>query len=179
MIKLSAAYRFLSIFAVLLTLTGCAPDAQSTPLSSSEAGETNPSEETVRASNWNEATHGNDSEPDYTTVFPQDSVNRIDITLTEEAWAALQTEMEDQFGEFGTGNREGNFGNRQPGQNPPEGWEPPTGQQPPDGNQRPQGGDPRGQMPEGQATRQAPGEFPQGGMPGAAWAAWILATPPM
>ncbi|MBN1371325.1 MAG: CotH kinase family protein [Anaerolineaceae bacterium] len=163
---MSAAHRFLSIFVLLITLTGCAPRAQSMPLYSSGTEGTNSSEETTRASNWNEATHGNASEPDYATVFPQDSVNRIDITLTEEAWTALQTEMEEQFGEFGTGNRQGDFNNRQPGQNPPEGWEPPTGQQPPTGDQQPQEGNPRGQMPEGQATRQAPGNFPQGGMPG-------------
>ena len=159
MAKFSATYRLACTCLILISLSGCAGGSQTAPISTAEAGKDNSAEEVIRDSNWSEATHGEDTEPDYAIVFPQNSVNRIDITLSEEAWAGLQTEMEDQFGTFGTGNRQGNFGNRHPGQNPPEGWEPPAGQQPQEGN-------PRGQTPQGQATRQSPEGFPQGGMPG-------------
>jgi len=40
---------------------------------------------------------------DYDSVFPQDKVNRIDITITAENWQALLTNMTNMYGEFGAG----------------------------------------------------------------------------
>ncbi len=164
MTRFRIAYRWIFSFIFTITLAGCTVDAQSAPVPPVDAEENIAEGETTRASNWDEVSHGNEVAPNYEIVFPQDSVNRIDITVTEEAWAALQEEMEEQFGPFGEGDRQGpgrqDFNGQLPGQNPPEGWEPPAGQQPP------QDGNPRGLVPQGQATRQAPGGFQPGDRPG-------------
>lgn len=102
--------------------------------------------------------HGSDAPPDYEVVFPQDSVNRIDITLDTEAWDALQTEMTEQFGEPGTGEMAGKGGFQPGGQFPGQQGQPgaaPDPQRPPNGALPPQGFDPS----------QAPADRPQGGMP--------------
>jgi hypothetical protein len=89
------------------------------------------------------ASHASDTDPNYAVVFPQDAVNRIDITLTSEAWSDLQSEMEEQFGQQGVGNSGGPAG--QPGGQ--GGPDVPGGQQPPQGNfpqgNRPGNGDMR------------------------------------
>lgn len=54
---------------------------------------------------WSEATHGNEAEPNYEVVFPDDQVNQITITITPEDWEAMQTNMTELFGEAGSGER--------------------------------------------------------------------------
>jgi spore coat protein CotH len=52
---------------------------------------------------WTEATHGNVA-PDYSVVFPQNSVNRLEITLGADKWAAIRANMTALFGfDFGAG----------------------------------------------------------------------------
>lgn len=145
-------------FIIILALTSCAsPTAAAIPAATSAAQiesipttvaatmagtETAKQEKTaVRAENWDEATHGKDVEPDYSVVFPQDSVNRIDITIGAEQWSALMAEMTGQFGAQGDGTSvdAGNVGNppRLDGMQPPAtgtvpqmpegGWQPPAG----------------------------------------------------
>jgi len=52
---------------------------------------------------WAEDSHSNKSEPDYETVFPQDEVNRIDITIEPENWEIMMADMTELMGEFGEG----------------------------------------------------------------------------
>ena len=59
-------------------------------------------EEIDRPEGWNDATHSNETEADYETVFPQDEVNRIDITISAENWQVMQDDMTEKYGEFGT-----------------------------------------------------------------------------
>jgi hypothetical protein len=59
--------------------------------------------EVARPAGWSDATHGNDAEPNYAVVFPQDKVNQITITITPENWAAMQANMTELFGEPGQG----------------------------------------------------------------------------
>lgn len=49
-------------------------------------------------SDWTSSTHSSDAEADYTTVFPQDAVNRIDITIDESNWEVMQDDLEDLYG---------------------------------------------------------------------------------
>lgn len=42
---------------------------------------------------WTETTHGKSADPDYTTVFPQDTVQRLDITIDSDDWDAIQTDL--------------------------------------------------------------------------------------
>lgn len=98
-------------------------------------------EAVARPQGWSEETHGNDAEPNYEVVFPQDQVNQIKITIAPEDWAAMQANMTELFGEAGSGGDGRGF---------------PGGVEPPQGDDRPQPGE------EG-----FPGGFepPQGGRP--------------
>jgi spore coat protein H len=50
---------------------------------------------------WSEATHG-DAKPDYGVVFPQDSVNRIDIYMGAAGWNGVRKNMIEVWGfDFG------------------------------------------------------------------------------
>jgi len=103
-----------------------------------------------RPDGWSEETHGNDAEPNYDVVFPQDAVNRIDITITSDNWETMLADMTQMMGEFGSGSQgnQPNFagGNLpEPGrmpegvpQNPEEGQE--GGGFPPAGGRQPGGG---------------------------------------
>jgi spore coat protein H len=73
-------------------LSGCRED----PLGLDEStGRLNP--------DWTEATHGRVS-PAYSVVFPQDSVNRIEITMTAAGWASVRADMVRLWGfDFGSG----------------------------------------------------------------------------
>ena len=55
-----------------------------------------------RAEGWSQATHGQDAEPNYAVVFPQDQVNRIDITINPSNWEAMLADMTALYGEFGS-----------------------------------------------------------------------------
>lgn len=57
---------------------------------------------------WTTPTHGL-SEPDYGVVFPQDSVNRIDIIMTAAAWTAVRQDMVRVWG-FDFGDNRTTFG---------------------------------------------------------------------
>jgi hypothetical protein len=58
-------------------------------------------EEIVRPASWGEDTHSNDASPNYAVVFPQDEVNRLDITISQENWQAMLADMTSRYGEFG------------------------------------------------------------------------------
>ncbi len=58
-------------------------------------------EERQRPDGWTEATHGNDVAPDYSVVFPDSAVLRMDVRFDAATWAALLADMEGLYGEFG------------------------------------------------------------------------------
>lgn len=139
--------QFLMVVILASLMVGCASTALSQDTGQSAIAQT------AQGTSSNDDSHGSGVSPDYEVVFPQDSVNRIDIVLTSEVWTALQTEMEEQFGEQGTGGFGGPGGMmvRQPpgGQPPAQGdlLQPPEGFQPgemPEGGQ--QGNQPGGGM---------------------------------
>ncbi len=47
---------------------------------------------------WTEATHGSSADPDYDVVFKQNEVLRFDIVVSEENWAAMQSDLDDNLG---------------------------------------------------------------------------------
>ena len=106
-------------------------------------------QETTRPEGWSDYSHSNDTDPVYEVVFPQDEVNTITITISPENWQAMQADMTNLFGEFGTQEERGNrLGGNQPpnGGVRPEGGPPANngadGNQPPNGGVRPEGGPP-------------------------------------
>ena len=62
----------------------------------------------IETPDWTELTHSNNAEPDFTTVFPDDKVHRIDITISAESWSAMQSDLAQNMGS--TGGRPGGFG---------------------------------------------------------------------
>jgi spore coat protein H len=63
---------------------------------------------TVYNPDWTEATHGKVN-PNYATVFPQESVNTIEITLTAAQWTAVRANMTQLWGfDFGRPRPPGN-----------------------------------------------------------------------
>lgn len=62
---------------------------------------------------WTFESHGN-SDPDYNRIFPQESVNKIEITMTSDQWKSIRTNMKSLFGyDFGSGmgGQPGEFAN--------------------------------------------------------------------
>lgn len=95
------------LLSLLITLfsVGCLQAADNTSLSS-------PDDRALVSSSGDE--------PDYATVFPDDTVSRIDITLSSENWQAMLTNMTELYGEFGNTSRMQMGGNG----TPPQGREP-------------------------------------------------------
>jgi spore coat protein CotH len=157
MLKIRSFSCFLLMAVVAALLSGCAPASPSLNAKGSVSAQ---SEQNPAAS---AESHASDAKPDYAVVFPQDSVNRIDITLSPESWQAVQNEMVEQFGQQGAGMGAGGFGadGRRPGG--PRPIDPPSmpgnGQVPGENSQQP-GDAPFNNRPQnGQ-----PGNFPGGGM---------------
>lgn len=128
--RYNSIWKIFFVGTLIISLSGCSstngnsinPTTGTTSTGSTTAEVSHPS-------NRNDTTHGNDSEPDYEVVFPQDSVNRIDITLSTESWAGLQAEMAEQFGGQGAGSQAlggQNFNNPKLQPNLPQGQQPPA-----------------------------------------------------
>ena len=67
------------------------------------AGSGTPSADSTKYnSDWTYVTHGN-SVPDYTTVFPQNAVNTLEITMTAAQWTSIRNNMKTLYGaDFGS-----------------------------------------------------------------------------
>lgn len=121
----------------------------------------------VLPNGWEEYSHGNDAEPDYDVVFPQDKVNTITINISPENWQMVQDNMTGLFGQFGESQNGGFAGGANRGQPPapgelPEGVEP--GQEPPGG--LPENFVPGQPLPEGLPEDFGPGQGAPDGAPG-------------
>lgn len=46
---------------------------------------------------WNELTHSNAVEPNYSTVFAQNKVSRIDITIGSSSWSSMLSDLSSNF----------------------------------------------------------------------------------
>ena len=88
---------------------------------------------TERPAGWDEDSHGETTDPEYAIVFPQEEVNTITLTVTPENWQAMQDNMTDLYGEFGSRGGSGlpGAGFPEPGVLP--GGAPPAGAAPPAG----------------------------------------------
>lgn len=92
--------RFLSIFSLFLLLSllfSCRKD----PINDGGGGNSTPITPQQYNPDWTDASHGNVS-PDYAMVFPQNSVNRLEINIGSANWSAIRTNMTALFGgDFG------------------------------------------------------------------------------
>jgi len=62
---------------------------------------------TLAIPDWTDATHGNNTEPNYEIAFPQDKVNTLEITMTSADWTSIQSNMTSLYGSaFGSGGQQ-------------------------------------------------------------------------
>jgi len=113
------------------------PDQQDTG-SDPEADSESSDQNTTRPEGWSDETHSKASDPDYETVFPQDQVNRLDISIDPDEWALMMTDMTELYGEFGVRGSGRKSPRGEPIQ-PPEGGPSKGGVLPPQGGARPGG----------------------------------------
>ncbi|GAA3650580.1 CotH kinase family protein [Flavivirga jejuensis] len=65
------------------------------------------------ATDWTEATHSKDADPDFDEVFDDTAVKRIDLVISEDNWAVMLANMTELYGTFGSrGN--GGFSDEDP-----------------------------------------------------------------
>lgn len=125
---------------LLVALTGCATGSAAAGTQTTAESSSGEDEESIeRPEGWADTTHGDDVAPDYATVFPQDAVNRIDITLSAKDWEAMLADMSNLYGEFGQGAGSGNQQNNTRQDNPLPGELPNAGGNAPEARQRPAG----------------------------------------
>jgi hypothetical protein len=64
---------------------------------------------------WTISTHSSMASPNYDIVFPQDKVNRFDITIEADDWADMQSDLDDLYGgSTGGGPGGGSFSEETP-----------------------------------------------------------------
>lgn len=101
-------YKFLTplFFTTLLFFTGCLNDKKdSTAETTTDSAIYTYSVVNGRPAGWDDISHGKDEEANYSLVFPQDKVNRIDITVSANQWKALFDDMTRIYGySFGKGS---------------------------------------------------------------------------
>ncbi|MGV8108740.1 CotH kinase family protein [Methanospirillum sp.] len=68
-------------------------------------------------SNEISSSQASDTPPDYETVFPDDEIREIYITITPQNWTEMQEDMETKYGEFGSGSMPGHVRMDAPGGN--------------------------------------------------------------
>jgi len=80
----------LGIFSSVLFIAGCDSDDDETVVYTEEFADAD-----FTATDWTEATHSKDADPDFTEVFDDTQVKRFDFVITEERWQAMLDNMTD------------------------------------------------------------------------------------
>jgi len=97
-----------SVFSVLAILffISCSTDKTFVDEETGEEVEVVLDDLDLETTDWTAETHGNEAEPNFDEIFPDDEVQRIDIVISEDNWDVMIDDMEDLYGSFGspTGN---------------------------------------------------------------------------
>ncbi|ASJ76352.1 CotH kinase family protein [Granulosicoccus antarcticus] len=81
---------------------------------------------------WTEESHSNDVDPNFSEVFDDTQVKRLDFVVSEERWQSMLDDMTANYGEFG-GSSAGGGGGAPPAGGQAGGGVPPDGIQPDSG----------------------------------------------
>jgi spore coat protein H len=84
---------------LLMVITGCSSSQNKTQVAGSSKDVKGLG---TRPAGWTNETHGNNVDPNYEIVFPQDKVNQLKITISPDNWKVMQTNMTELFGASGT-----------------------------------------------------------------------------
>lgn len=98
--------KMVSLILISFLMVACSSGGSSNSTTSESSDETVSGEEATRPAGWTEATHSNDADPDYSIVFPDDTVGRIDLSITNSNWQMMMTDenIVSVYGEFGAGS---------------------------------------------------------------------------
>ena len=91
----------------LLTLISCSDGNLSSGSNDTEITIVEYDDTDFEPTDWTEATHSNDVDPNYDEVFEDNTVKRIDIVVDSERWEAMLSDMYNLYGSFGTSSRPG------------------------------------------------------------------------
>lgn len=91
--------QFLVVVFAFVTLMGCKDEVDDVidPEDEVELEDEEIEEIDIDTPDWTETTHSNDVAPDYATVFPDDQVLRIDLTISESNWALMQSDLDENL----------------------------------------------------------------------------------
>ncbi|ARV14008.1 CotH kinase family protein [Polaribacter sp. SA4-12] len=56
---------------------------------------------------WTDATHSKNADPNFDEIFPDDAVKRLDIVISEDNWNVMLDDMTSTYGTFGSSNSGG------------------------------------------------------------------------
>jgi len=107
-LKASTKLIFVTSLCVCLTLTGCGSsdsvvedEIVETPEEPVESYVETYSDTDFTATDWTEATHTKDVDPNLVEVFDDSQVKRLDFVVTEARWQSMLDDMTAVYGEFG------------------------------------------------------------------------------
>lgn len=92
--------RLCSAIAILAVLSACSDSGASSSVAVTPEIPAL-SDEDFEATDWAEATHSNDVDPNYDEVFDDTLVKRFDFVVTADRWQSMLDDMTATYGEFG------------------------------------------------------------------------------
>ena len=102
--KFSYTLLTLCLLAIASLSTSCKKDASDPSPATISGKTTNTSDTLTYNADWTFATHGK-AVPNYSVVFPQDVVNKLEISMTSSTWSSVKANMKTLFGyDFGKNN---------------------------------------------------------------------------
>ncbi|MEW4924770.1 CotH kinase family protein [Algibacter sp. 2305UL17-15] len=97
-----------SIFIMFaLCVIGCSNDDTSGEVEMEEEEEVVIDDTDFEATDWTDATHSKSADPDFSEVFEDNTVKRLDIVIAEARWQSMLNDMTATYGTFGSGGRGG------------------------------------------------------------------------
>lgn len=92
---------------LMVVLAGCggggssSSDATTTPVAATSTATVAVTDTDFDATDWTEATHSNDVDPNYDEVFDDTMVKRLDFVVTADRWQNMLDDMTASYGAFG------------------------------------------------------------------------------
>ena len=97
--KIKTAARLFSALAIFALLSACSSNNSSD--STTDNTSTTVADTDFEATDWTEATHSKDADPNHVEVFDDTLVKRFDFVVTAERWQSMLDDMTATYGDFG------------------------------------------------------------------------------
>ncbi|MDP5230741.1 MAG: CotH kinase family protein [Cellulophaga sp.] len=109
-IKLKISHYFYVLFVASSLFISCSDDLTTTEIAEEEVEEVEVeiNDLDFTATDWTTETHSNDADPNFTEVFDDTQVKRLDFVISENNWNAMLADMTSLYGAFGTRGSGGN-----------------------------------------------------------------------